>query len=317
MTYPEANKEADIPSCLFHSSRWLNVLQNGFGAKSYFIDSNDSASHDGQPISVFPAGPFKIGYLGFPQTGQCDVSVVETQIKQLITNGFPTKLHALRFNTNQTLPTLAHPALSSVTQPETSIPDLQNWRATDFSKLRRISNRARKSSLVVKDAATPANADEIFKLYTDTVKRHSGTVRYTRGYFRALVELSVKDPGVRCLLATQENLVTGFHIVACHNDVACYLHGGMDHEFKHCYPSDLLFLTAIEWAQSTGMTRYNMLTSPTDQPALVKYKEKWGGKTTPLITHTLSLSPKTMRVFNELLLPAYRWFAGTKNLLRQ
>lgn len=313
MITPEASKETEISPYLFHSHQWLDVIHRGFGAKSYFTDSDNSASHDGQPISVFPAGPLRIGYLGFPQTGHDDISVVETKVKQLITNGFPAKMHALRFSTGQPLQSLARSAISSVAQPETSIPDLQKWRAENFSKLRRITNRAKKSTLVVTDAATLANADEMFELYANTVQRHSGTVRYTRPYFRALVELSLRHPGVRCLLAMQGNFVAGFHIIANHNGVAYYLHGGMDHEFKQFYPSDLLFLTGIEWARSIGITQYNMLTSPTDQPALVRYKEKWGGRTSPLITHTLNLSPTTMHVFNHLLVPMHRQYCRTKN----
>ena len=45
----------------------------------------------------------------------------------------------------------------------------------------------------------------------------------------------------------------------------------------------------IRWAQAAGCESFNFMSSPPNQPSLVRYKEKWGGVTGVHRTYTMKL----------------------------
>ena len=69
---------------LFHSEKWLTLLERSFPCSQlYFIDEEQ---WQGAAITQFRAGPFRIGYLGFPVgglvgNGQVDSVFLESVLK--------------------------------------------------------------------------------------------------------------------------------------------------------------------------------------------------------------------------------------------
>ena len=119
--------------------------------------------------------------------------------------------------------------------------------------------------------------------------RNRGGLRYTPAYFEALLRLSQKQPLLRCLGALVDDEVASFLVVACNGTIAYYLHGGSDMRFQTFRPADLLFARAIAWAQDQGMQSFNMMASPAAQTSLVRYKEKWGGRTKDQYTYDVPI----------------------------
>lgn len=296
---------------LFNTECWQRVLTAGFRSKACFLHHANSSVSSRYALTVFPAGPVKIGYLGFPLTNNDNSGHAASLINSFDFSQLNTRIHALRFSGHQHF-SEATAAMSSEVTLETAIKDLQSWNAAGDAKLRRIVNRRKRTPLEIVDADSPEQANAIFELYKATVRKHHGSLRYTLAYFRSLVELSCSNRCLRCLLARDGAHTAGFHIVACHCGTAYYLHGGTNLDFRHLYPSDLLFLTAIEWAKAEGMREYNMLSSPVNQPELTRYKEKWGGTSSKMYTHTHALSPFMMGVFNHILRPANGLYTRTR-----
>lgn len=275
---------------LFNSTPWQRVLSQGFGSTTLY-----GSQPDGTPqltITVFGAGPFRIGYLGFPLgEGVGAFKLSPETVLTWKTQPFPVAVHGLRLPVSAFSPAVELP-LPVRCVPETAIEDLQNWQPQRFEKLRRVINKARRSSLKIIAASDPAQGQALFRLYRDTVRRHGGSLRYPAPYFGALIGAAQTHTNLRCLLAlTPEAELAGFLVLARHGDMACYLHGGIDPRLKHGYPSDLLFYHAIAWAQREGLCRFNMMASPADQASLVRYKEKWGGVTAQHKTYELSRQP--------------------------
>lgn len=75
--------------------------------------------------------------------------------------------------------------------------------------------------------------------------------------------------------------------------------------YRQYSPSDLQFNEAIQSAREDGYERFNLMSSPIDQPSLVKYKEKWGGETRQHKLYTLPLRP-SYRLF-KIAGRLYRW----------
>ena len=148
-----------------------------------------------------------------------------------------------------------------------------------------------RSELEVTDASTAADGAEAFKLYSETVKRQRGALRYNEAYFVNLIELARMSPQIRVLIARTAKTITGFTVVVRHGPAGFYLHGGTDLAFRQYRPSAMLLYTAIQWAQGLACSSFNFMSSPVDQQSLVSFKEKWGGETRQHRTYTLPLRP--------------------------
>lgn len=281
---------------LFHSIEWQELLKRSFDVDTIY--GWDAETESGISITVFRAGPFRIGYVGFPVGGTIGPKVsADSIIACLNETDFPVTLHVLRY------PVSAFPTSPSIdvtvqANPETAILDLQQWDFSAHSKLRRDIKKAQRSEVKVVDISQPESQGEIcYNLYKDTIKRNLGALRYNRRYFKKISEMSCENNQIRCLLAELGNEIVGFVIIVLQGKTAYYLHGAIDHSFKKYCVSDRLLYEAIEWAQDEGMTCFNLMVSPHDQPSLVRYKEKWGGETRNHTSYELSIRPFMSKLF--------------------
>ena len=278
----------EASGALFGSRRWQALLTAGFGCGTLYASDGNS----GLAVTVFRAGPFCIGYVGFPAGGVIGQPLDARRVVDIVQDaGAEAGIACARVPVRGNGPA-AKAGLSCVETPETAIECLPGWNlGSGASSLRRAVRKARRSGLQVRHITDPADGEHLFDLYAGTVRRHHGSMRYNRAYFAALIELSTSEPRLQVMAATREQVIGGFIVVARQGDVAYYLHGGTRDEFREHSPSDLLFDRAIHEARDSGCTSFNMMASPTDQPSLVRYKEKWGGTTHALRTYTVALRP--------------------------
>jgi len=283
---------------LFNSSAWHSVLSDGFDSKTLY-----GCDEQGAPcvsITIFSAGPFRIGYLGFPVGGAVGgFSLSPEVLSSLRTSRFPSKLHCVRIPVSAFVEQPELPPNAQTAQ-ETAILDLQGWNPQKETKLRQRVNRALRSPLEIIDASDVAQGNSLFSLYRDTVFRHGGSLKYTSAYFRALIKLSKASGKIRCLLAMLDEQFVGFEVVACHGQTGYSLHGCTNPEYKKYSTSDLLTYSAVSWAREQGMLSYNFMSSPQERKSLVRYKEKWGGVTRQHKTYELVLKPISTAVFNRV-----------------
>jgi len=275
---------------LFHGSDWTDLLESAFNVQTQYIW--DEAAGCGGAVSSFSAGPFKLGYLGFPYGGLVGGIGLNEDILQSwrvqLCGQLPVAIR---------LPTSAFAGPVDLRLPyeptqETAIVDLPSWTlAATSGNHRRDIKKAMRSDLEISDANESRDSVELFKLYHDTVKRHRGGLRYNETYFRKLIELAQSNPRIRVRVARLDEKIAGFTVVIRHGSVACYLHGGIDLEYRVHQPSALLLNEAIEWAKGLGCQCFNLMSSPAGQQSLVWYKEKWGAETRQHRTYTLALRP--------------------------
>jgi GNAT superfamily N-acetyltransferase len=280
---------------LFHSPAWQKMIDSTLGSASiYGWDENNES---GAAINIFKAGPFRIGYLGFPVGGVIGDCPLSKELADRWTRtALPTRLHCLRIPVSafgQPL-TLDLPCVGA---PETAILNLPEWRLDDYPDTRRDINKASRAGFEITDDPDPVLGLAAFRLYRDTVVRNRGGLRYTADYFRALAQLSRTHPALRFLFALKERQVASFVVVAQHGDTVYYLHSGTDPAYRRFSPTDLLLQDAIHWAQARGASCFNLMSSPAKQTSLVRYKEKWGGLTREHLTYTLAIKAWPCRAF--------------------
>jgi len=290
---------------LFHSEEWLALLEQSFSCKTLYFLNDDLRR--GAAITQFRAGPFRVGYLGFPVGG-------------MVGNAAPGEdfLDAMRQAPVHQKPVAVRIPVSGFVggvdldlpydaTAETAIVDLQSWTLASIPKNRRRDvNKSLRSGLELVDASDPADAERIYELYRETLERKDGSLRYTAAYFGGLIELARRHSRLRVLLAKKDDSIAAFTVVALHGSVAYYLHGAYDWSLREYLPSAMLLNEAIEWAKSEGCESFNLMSSPKGQESLVKYKERWGAETREHRTYTLPV--KSTYVFFRTAERLYRIF---------
>jgi len=251
-----------------------------------------SAGNAGAAITVFKAGPFSVGYLGFPVGSVIgDPATLDTILSQLAAKKPAPGLICARvpvsaFGTGTAL------EYASLSNPETAIADLQQWDLMGVSKnLRRDIRKAERSGLIIERTTDVSHGAILYSMYESAVKHHGGSLRYNAAYFSAVLTLAASSERVNVFIAKLDQDIIGFAVIVYHGDTAYYLHGGANAELRQLSPSDLILAEAIASARSAGCTVFNFMASPAGQPTLVRYKEKWGAETRPLRTYTVRLSP--------------------------
>lgn len=288
-TLPEEwNRLSRDSDALFGTGTWQELLERSFGCRTIYA----SNGRNGYAISIFSAGPFKIGYVGFPVgAGIGDFTPESGIVDELRSASFDNKPTCVRIPVSA-FAGQAPLSLPYQVNPETVIENLQQWKIESVSKnLRRDVRKAERSGLVISEATDFRVGDQLFDMYFQTVKRHGGALRYNADYFRELIKLADVQPRLRVLIATQDTEIAGFVVIARHGATAYYLHGGANPVYRKSSPSDLLIYNAIHYAQREGSENFSLMASPADQSSLIRYKEKWGGTTRDLSTYTLALRP--------------------------
>lgn len=288
-------------SAIFSSAAWQQVLESSFGCRTVYAYGEGI----GAAITVFKAGPFSIGYLGFPAGGILgDSAALNMILAQLAATSPSPGLTCVR------VPVSAFAASFDlehccVTNPETAITDLQQWNLMGVSKnLRRDIRKAERSNLNVERTTDATHGPALYSMYESAVKHHGGSLRYNAAYFSGILELAARNQRVNVFIARLDHDIVGFAVIINHGDTAFYIHGGATAETRQLSPSDLILAEAIAAARSAGCNTFNFMASPADQPTLVRYKEKWGAETRSLKTYSVKLSP------------AYPFFRAAERLYR-
>lgn len=259
---------------LFASEHWSQVVR-ALGATPAF------AWHPGKRlglvIPVFSIFSARIGYLGFPVSGERldDLAAEEVSGLAELASG------SLRLSMVRGVRTVGRDPGASATSllPETRIPDLQIWQPVG-KRLKKDLAFAQRRARAAPRAGEPEDAKGCYDLYRKTVEGHGGAARYSQDYFSRLLELSSSSGSLRVFIATAEcGDLDGFAVVARSGETAYYLHGAVEGEARSQGLSDLLLLEAVLHAQFLGCKNMSLMASPWAQPGLVRFKGKWGNQT--------------------------------------
>lgn len=295
----------------FDKPAWQGLLAESFGTRSHYYLDEDAG--DGFTVSVFPIGPFSIGYVNFPVGGSLrGRALTQESLRQL---AHSPVCDVLRVPMSAFAPQAQLDCPVAVV-PETAIVDLAAWEPGRLSKSLR-GNLRRAERVPLSIHAQVDDADAIYALYRSRVRHHRGRVRYNREYFRGLVTLARLCPEIKISGARSEDgKLIAFLVTVRHRATANYLHGGFDPEYSAALPSDRLLFRAIIDAQTQSLQIFNLMASPPAQRSLVRFKEKWGAITKPQLTYSARLRP--LKGFAlDTLERMWRLLAGARSVYRR
>ncbi len=260
----------------FSSASWADALTKGLGATHHSLA-------DGGSITCFRAGPFRIAYPDFFTGTQNPVGPDELATRMRMARSLRADLVRLQTGEMQAAiqPLTTHELGSCI------IPSLNTWNERDFDKARRTGNREKRSPLLLRKGGH-SDGKCMHQLYLSTIRRHGGAARYNQTYFELIAEDSA-------IVAELDGQICGFVCVGFLNGTAYYMHGAHAIEARNHYVSDHLFLAMLRQAREAGMTSFDFLPSPADQPTLTSYKLQWGASAHRLTTYDLALNPLRAR----------------------
>lgn len=258
------------------SSVWADALCEGL-----------SAVHHQQTIAgaitCFKAGPFRLAYPDFFSGSPGPVD--EQALQQYLQTASQLKADLVRVQTPQLL--ASSRPLASHSQTSCVISSLQDWDERSLDKARRTGNREKRSPLQLRPG-TVEDGRCLHELYLATIRRHGGAARYGRQYFEHIAPHAAT-------VAELDGRVCGFVCTGIRNHTAYYMHGAHAVEARKHYVSDLLFLSMIRQARAAGMTSFDFLPSPANQPSLLAYKMLWGAAPRSFNAYDFALKPLRAR----------------------
>lgn len=273
---------------LIESKQWADVLAHGFGAKLVTPDDGSSGS---SVWTVFSRYGVSLGYANFP-IGYDDRDPAPTTWPRMEALA-QTGMDVARFSSASRIAPSNLERFWLCDLPETCIEDVSAWNEADLaSSVRKKISKSQAAGVDVRDAR-PGDSALLYGMYAETIARHRGNMRYTRSYFDALADLATRDSRLSVgVVRSRQDEPCGFIVVAHCGVASYYLHGGFLARVAALRPGYVAMAWAIRRSQSVGSRRFNMLTSPADQPSLIAYKESFGGHTYPRRYYECPLTTK-------------------------
>lgn len=261
------------------SDEWSALLEDSFKGCALRTIGNPRSA---RTLSwfVFRLGPLRVAYPRFPvglvEDDLPEADALSMHVAQLGDKG----VHVAQISVVEATTARHISGFHSVDLPDTTIHDLKRWSTQSLSSSCRAKvRRAERDGLRV-EPASETDGPLISDLYRQSIARHGGSVRYPQRYFERLVSTAAISPALRIgITRTAAGEPVGFIATVSHGRRTSYLHGGFADHASRLRPGYLGMHWAVAEAKKAGSEEFRMLTSPARQPALVGYKESFGGST--------------------------------------
>lgn len=274
----------------FDGLKWGEVLFSGFNTERHYVW--DIEHQIGLALTVFKKGPARMGFLGFPVSGISLHTVYQEFIEQALKaiKNMPNKPLWVRFSTELHNVFLSNDTFTYKTDNSinTCIDGLNLWRLESSKKIAKDIKYAEKKCSAL-TLSSVASGTELYELYRAAVTRNTGSVKYTAKYFAELQTLTTGERAKLYVLRNDSEAV-GMMIVVYERNTAYYIHGGTNPNYMRLGVNDFLMRHAIQEAKENNLSRFDFMSSPIEQAGLIKFKEKWGGRSKNYITYTVATS---------------------------
>lgn len=270
-----------VPSGVFHSPNWIQVLTDTYGweAHAYVI-----LDDHGEPCAGIPfcriADMLGERIVALPFSDYCDPLVNDsnawsTLVDQLLPEHLPITVRCLHNN----LP-LADERFSLFKQAKWHGLDLQRdldviWKGMHESTHRAI-RKSQREGLVVRPAQSEEELRVFFEMHLKIRKYKYGLLAQPYCFFQNIWRHFVETQHGFLLFALCEDKIVAGDLFLVFKDTLYYkfnasLPGDLSHR-----PNDLLIWEGIQRAKNLGLKFLDFGLSDIDQEGLVRYKRKFG-----------------------------------------
>ena len=170
---------------------------------------------------------------------------------------------------------------------------LENYRG----EVRRAIRKAQKSGLSVTRAVSREEAGMFNELYASSMERNRVGTKYPRQWFYTLFDLMVEQGRADIFFARKEDHYAAGVVVIHSTSTDHYLHNGSENAFLEYRPNDLIVDHIIRDGLGKGKTFLDFMGSDPKDVSLLRFKEKWGSRSSDICTHIKNVHPVKARLW--------------------
>ena len=274
-------------SCFFNRREWFRVLEEGFKVPvvCYCLEENGKISL-ALPGMIFNFGIVKMFYSNIPYGGFIgdfqfiprSLSLFESSLKK---DGI--QLIRIGRNFNNPFPDLEgykrQFAFTHLLNLD-GITGEQLWNGYK-KRVRRDIRKAEKSGIYLEEISGPAELEEVFTLYHQTMRRNVSYTTWTKRSLYSIYEHLVRSGEAKMVFGKKEGKVVAGIILLFSDDTVYYFFSASSEKYFQYCPNDLLVHRAICLAIQENKKYFDLMTSREDDIALMNFKEKWGAEKYP------------------------------------
>lgn len=287
---------------LYHTSRWMQVLQKSFGYQPRYAVMEDAGGNLCGAAAMCLVKSLITGnrMVALPFSDYCDVLLNDESDRDalfqfLIKNAIYLNAEYFELKAKQENGFYEDTGFRRINSAKNHILDIQCGSLEEIQKkfhksyiLRNIK-KAQDSPLKIIKANTPRELRLSGDLLLETRKKH-GLPPHPFSFLKNMQQFLKENLDV--YLALDEGKAVATIVVASYKDTAYYLYGGSDSRNLRYRPNHLLLWTAIEKAWNEGRRFFDFGRSGLNNPSLMQFKRRWGTVESDLPSYWLSLNGK-------------------------
>jgi hypothetical protein len=274
-------------TCFFNRKEWFQVLGEGFNVpvSSYCLEEGGKIRL-ALPGMIFNFGIIKMFYSNIPYGGFVgDFQLIPRSLSLFEESLRKDGIQLIRIGRDFKNP----------------FPDLEGYkRQFAFSHLlnldgmtgeqlwngykkrvRRDVRKAEKSGVYLEEIGAPAEIEEVFALYNQTMRRNVTYTTWTKRSLYSIYEHLIKSGEAKMVFGKKGGKVVAGIILLFSDDTVYYFFSASSERYFQYCPNDLLVHRAICLAIQGNKKYFDLMTSREDDHALMDFKEKWGAERYP------------------------------------
>lgn len=285
-----ANLVSSTPSTLFHTPKWMELIQKTYGLSF----SASVLERDAAPVAGVCWSEIE-DFLGcrrvtLPFSDFCDVLAATPEDARLLADqvmqpGLPWTLRTLARN----LPEIETPPTQSTSFMSQAIdlsPDITAIQERLTSAARRGVRKAERSGMEICQATSKQQLRDWFLLHLKLRKGKYNLLAQPYSFFENIWDIFFENGQGFLLLAIHQGQVIAGILFLVYKDVCYYKFNASDEEHLSLRPNNLLMWKGILKAKAEGYRSLDLGRSSVRQQGLVAYKRSFGATEEDMLSLT-------------------------------
>ncbi len=288
---------------IFYQSVWSRVLRKGLGGQPlYFYLKEGGEILAGLPTVLLSFGPFKILYASIPYGNLIGERSHYPSLMELLEKEFRKRgIDQVRI-TESPFSEPCQPGPFKSLAATCTLLDLKGFnrervRESYREEVRRAVRKAEKNGLFVRGLTSQEETNVFYRLYLSSMARNRAGAKYPLQWFTALHEILIPNRQADILFAIKEDFHTAGVVVAYSPSCVHYLHNGSEAAYLENRPNDLILDHIIRTSVSEGKAFLDFMGSDKEDLSLIRFKEKWGGRSFDIHTYVKDYHPVRCRIW--------------------
>lgn len=288
---------------IFYQSLWSQVLRKGLGGQPlYFYLREGGQIVAGLPAVLLNFTIIKILYASIPYGNPIGEKSYYPAFMELLEKEFRKRgIDQVRLTESP----FSEPFQPGPFKPLTAVCTLLDLRGFDKERIeesyrdeiRRAVRKARKNQLFVKGLTSQEEAKVFYQLYLSSMERNQAAAKYPLRWFVALDEILIQRGKADILFAMKGDHYAAGVVLVYSSGSIHYLHNGSERAYLENRPNDLILDHIIRAGIEGGKAFLDFMGSDKEDLSLLRFKEKWGGRSFDIHTYVKDYHPLRCRAW--------------------